>query len=189
MDWRRMVILSFCFVSVVAWAGQKKQENKPASRASGELFPLTDVQLINRDISEMLAAWQLGDAERMRDYYAPDVVVVSGFDQPPIRGWKNYLVAYNEQHRRIQSGQIIRRNTYVQVRGDVAWACYQWEFGGLVDGRPADLRGHTTLIFERRAGAWRIELNHTSLDATPLPPSASPTTVPKPTPLPRRRRD
>jgi ketosteroid isomerase-like protein len=162
---RRLAWLCLFLLPTILWAGQKQKKNKQPPAASAELFPLTPARQINRDISEMLAAWQLGDVGRLRRYYADDVTVVSGLDQPPIQGWNRYLVAYQQQHRRIRSGQIIRRNTFVQVHGDVAWASYQWEFGGLVDGQPADFHGHTTLIFEHRGQAWLIVLNHTSLDA------------------------
>lgn len=174
MKMRQIAVVSLCLaVAAVAAAGQKQTKTGGAPATPVELFSLTDPQQINRDISEMLAAWQLGDVEMLRRFYADDVVVISGLDQPPIDGWRNYLAAYQEQHRRVQSGQIIRRNTYVQVHGDVAWASYQWEFGGLVDGQASQLRGHTTLIFERRVGSWRIVLNHTSLDAAALPASPS----------------
>ncbi len=154
-----------------ARARQKKKENQTKAAESSRLsLPLTPAQEINKRISEMLAAWQIGDTKMMHRYYANDVTVVSGLDQPLIMGWQNYLAAYERQRARITQAQIVRRNTYVNVQGDVAWASYQWEFTGLVDGKPSTDRGHTTLIFEKRNGAWLIVHNHTSLDAASPPP-------------------
>jgi len=67
----------------------------------------------------MLAAWQIGDVSLLHRYYADNVAVVSGLDQPVIQGWKNYRADYQAQRKRVQSAQIIRRNTFVVVHGDV----------------------------------------------------------------------
>jgi ketosteroid isomerase-like protein len=164
----------------MALAGQKgegkKQPESPALPA--QLLPLTPAQRINSLISHMLAAWQVGDVILLHRYYADDVTVVSGFNQPNIEGWRNYLAAYEAQRHRMRSCQIIRRNTFVTVHGDVAWASYQWQFGGLVDGYAVNFDGHTTLIFEHRQGSWLIVLNHTSLDA-PAEPVAVPVRAPQ----------
>jgi uncharacterized protein (TIGR02246 family) len=157
------------FVAAAARAGQKKK-NEPKPAGAGPLaLPLTPAQQINERISQMLAAWQIGDTKMLHNFYADDVTVVSGLDQPLIMGWPNYLAAYERQRARVSQGQIVRRNTYVNVQGNVAWASYQWEFTGLVDGKRSVDRGHTTLIFEKRDGAWLIVHNHTSL----VPPPAT----------------
>jgi ketosteroid isomerase-like protein len=167
--WVCLVLVLLVFAA--ARAGQKKKnETKPAS-AGAIALPLTPAQQINERISEMLAAWQIGDTNMMHKYYADDVTVVSGLDQPLIAGWRNYLAAYQRQRARVSQAQIIRRNTYVNVQENVAWATYQWEFIGLVDGKRAVERGHTTLIFEKRHGVWLIVHNHTSL-VPPPPPSS-----------------
>jgi ketosteroid isomerase-like protein len=172
--------LGVCLVLVLlalsaARARQKKESRTKAANSSRLALPLTPAQQINERISEMLAAWQIGDTAMMHKYYADDVTVVSGLDQPLIMGWQNYLTAYQRQRARISQAQIVRRNTYVNVQGDVAWASYQWEFTGLVDGKPSVDRGHTTLIFEKRTGVWLIVHNHTSLDSPPpAPPPQKP---------------
>ena len=170
MDFRRMALCFLLLSPASLWAAKPRH---PSSRAQthkqpAPLFSLTPAQEINSLISHMLAAWQIGDVALLRRYYANDVAVVSGLDQPVIQGLNNYLADYEAQRKSMQSGQIIRRNTYVRVQGKIAWASYQWEFSGVVDGRAADYRGHTTLIFERSDKTWLIVLNHTSLDAAPV---------------------
>ncbi len=180
MNRRGIALCCLLIAPMMAWAGQnhrgKERAKSPALPA--QLFPLTPAQRINSLISHMLAAWQVGDVRLLHRYYADDVIVVSGFNQPNIEGWRNYLASYEAQRRRMRSCQIIRRNTFVAVHGDVAWASYQWQFGGLVDGRAVNFDGHTTLIFERRQGSWLIVLNHTSLDA-PAEPVAIPAGAPQ----------
>jgi ketosteroid isomerase-like protein len=124
----------------------------------------------------MLGAWQIGDADMLHDYYADDVLVVSGTWEPPLQGWQNYLRAYQAQRARTEGIRLDRTNTFIKVQGDTAWCTYQWDFSGQVDGMPLDATGHTTLVLQKRAGKWLIVLNHTS--AAPLPPRPA-TTAPQ----------
>ena len=63
-----------------------------------------------------------------------------------------------------------RSNTYIKVSGNVAWACYQWEFAAVVAGQGSESHGQTTLIFEKRNNHWVIVHNHTSLLETATAP-------------------
>ena len=150
------------------------QKNKKAPPAPVAQNPLTNVpenHVIDVAISEMLGAWQLGDAERMHKYYADDVLVVSGTWEPPIFSWTNYLPAYKSQHTRMGPIHFERTNTAIKVKENTAWATYQWELSGTVDGAKMFARGNTTLVFEKRDGVWLIVLNHTSVtpDGAPAP--------------------
>jgi ketosteroid isomerase-like protein len=150
-----MFILLF-FAAVPALA-QRKARSQPLPEV-----PLSEEQRINQRISAMLAALQIGDWTQLKSFYDDAVTAVSAFDQPVLQGWPALAAALSAQRQRIQSGQILRRNTFVRVHGDVAWTAYQWEFVGIVDGQPADLHGHTTLIWLREHGQWRIVHEHSS---------------------------
>ena len=153
------IALILCLVAAgIAASGQEGQ--KPATTS---LVPQTDEQKIDQLLSEMLGAWQIGDVEMLHKYYADDVMVVSGLYEPPVIGWANYAKAYRAQRQRIQQVRMERQNTYIFVRGNVAWACYQWEFSALSDGQPSSARGQATLILEKRGGNWLIVHNHTSM--------------------------
>ena len=89
-------------------------------------MPVSDE--IDKDISEMLAAFQLGKVDMMHKYYSDNAVFVSGAFAPPIVGWQNYVEDYKRSLAAFQGMQLIRRNTDVFVHGDIAWASYQWEF-------------------------------------------------------------
>jgi ketosteroid isomerase-like protein len=129
----------------------------------------------------MLGAWQLGDVDRLHKAYADDAVFVSGLWEPPVFGWSNFLPLYQIQRARMQQVRYDRVNTYIKVSGAVGWACYQWDFGGTVDGKPMTVRGQTTLVLEKRNDHWLIVHNHTSV-AQAAPPTTTQPAAPASTP-------
>jgi ketosteroid isomerase-like protein len=137
--------------------GKKQQDNSDALSAA-----LPDPQAIDLLVSQMLAAWQVGDVDAMHKYYDDDMAAISGAWEPPLVGWGAYAAAYEKQHERTQGSRLDRTNTFTKVVGDTAWVTYQWDFSGQVDGQPAKAVGHTTLVLQKRAGHWFIVLNHTS---------------------------
>ncbi len=155
--------LALTCVSPAAAQKKKKSEPTPSSDNSKMLVPLSDEQQIDYLLSEMLGAWQLGDVEKLHTDYADDVAIVSGSWAPPIIGWTSYLALYQQQRTRIQQVRMDRSNTYIKVSGTVGWACYQWDFAGVVDGQQTASQGHTTVVLEKRNNHWVIVLNHTSL--------------------------
>jgi ketosteroid isomerase-like protein len=156
-------------------------DNKPSDVTGiGSLMTLPDSQAIELMVGQMLAAWQIGDIEMLHNFYADDVLVVSGAWEPPLQGWPSYLSAYQAQRARTQAARLERTNTFTKVQGDTAWCTYQWEFGGQVDGSQSTAVGHTTLMLQKRAGKWLIVLNHTSM--APTPPKT--TFVPQPSTQP-----
>jgi ketosteroid isomerase-like protein len=145
-------------------AQQKDKKNKKDTPASSttSVIPLTDEQQIDYMISTLLGAWQVGDIEKLHQCYAEDVTIVSSTWDPPIIGWNNYVPLYQQQRARMQQIRMDRSNSFIKVNGTSAWATYQWDFAGTVDGQPSSSQGHTTLVMEKRNGKWLIVLNHTS---------------------------
>jgi len=166
--------LSLTCVSPAAAQKEKKKKPEPPAAADGSklLVPMNDEQQIDYTISEMLGAWQLGEIEKLHQDYGDDVAVVNGSWAPPVFGWNNYLAIYQQQRSRMQQVRMDRSNTYIKVSGMVGWACYQWDFEGVVDGQPMQSQGQTTLVFEKRNNHWVIVLNHTSV--APKLPQAAP---------------
>lgn len=150
----------------------KKDKDAEASVSTSALLP--DSQAVDLLVSQMLGAWQAGDADGMRKFYADDVLVVSGAWEQPIVGWANYANAYQAQLKRTAAPRLERTNSYTHVTGDSAWVTYQWQFAGDVDGKPTQAFGHTTLVLQKRAGSWLIVLNHTSAVPIDEPPAVRP---------------
>ena len=171
------LVLTLTCVSPAAAQKKKKSEPSSSTDSSKMVVPLNDEQQIDYLLSEMLGAWQLGDVEKLHSDYADDVAMVSGGSwAPPIIGWTNYLAVYQQQRAHMQQVRMDRSNTYIKVSGTVAWACYQWDFSGVVDGQQAESQGQTTVVLEKRNNRWVIVLNHTSLP--PRAPQNAPASAP-----------
>jgi ketosteroid isomerase-like protein len=165
-------------VSPAAAQKKKKTEPPPSTDSSKMLVSLNDEQQIDYLLSEVLGAWQLGDTEKLHSDYADDVTIVNGSWAPPILGWTEYAAVYQQQRARMQQVRMDRYNTHIKVSGTVGWACYQWEFAGVVDGQQTASQGQTTVVLEKRNNHWLIVLNHTALAAKP--PQAAPASAPSP---------
>src|SRR5215470_18545058 len=169
-----LILLCGCtFLAGTIPAAQKDKKKKKDDAAAQKPAPslaTSDEEQINTLISEMLGAWQVGDVDRLHKIYADDVTVVNGAWAPPVTGWANFLPEYQKQRARMRQVRMDRENTLVRVNGNFAWACYQWDFSGVVDGQQMDARGQASLILEKRAGRWVIVHNHTSLIQTATQP-------------------
>jgi len=175
---RALLTVGICVAILLSAASpavaQKKKKNPDAPAATHTTIPMPDEQQIDYNTSEMLGAWQVGDADRLHKTYADDAVFVSGLWAPPVFGWSNFLSSYQLQRARMQQVRLDRVNTYIKVSGTVGWACYQWDFRGTVDGQPMTARGQTTLVFEKRNDHWLIVHNHTSVAQAAPPTTALP---------------
>lgn len=148
---------------------KKKNETPAPTTSNTSVIPMSDEQQVDYLISTMLGAWQIGDVDKLHQVYADEVTIVNGAWAPPVIGWTNFLALYQQQRARMQQVRWDRSNTLIRVDGTVAWACYQWEFTGTVDGQPTRSVGQTTLVMEKRNGRWVIQHNHTSLVPTAQP--------------------
>jgi len=156
-----ILIAIFTLGSSAAWA-QKKPKNKAADQSPMPQIPMPVSDQIDHDIGEMLAAFQLGKVDMMHKYYSDECVFVNGAYAPPIVGWQNYAADYQRSMALFQGMQLIRRNTYVFVHSDIAWATYQWEFLSNYQNKPYSARGQTTLVLQKIGDNWLIVHNHTS---------------------------
>jgi ketosteroid isomerase-like protein len=181
---RTLLTLVVC-TAILFWTpspagAQKEKKKKKDANATADAhttIAMGDEQQIDYKISEMLGAWQLGEVDRLHQDYADDAVFVSGLWAPPVFGWANYLPLYQQQRARMQQVRLDRVNTFIKVSGAVGWACYQWDFGGTVDGQAMTTRGQTTLVLEKRSDHWVIVHNHTSV-AQAAPATTSQPTAP-----------
>ncbi|HEX9759505.1 MAG TPA: nuclear transport factor 2 family protein [Candidatus Acidoferrales bacterium] len=172
------VMAAVLAVVLLCPASGDAQRQRNQGKTPSMIESLPEDQKIDTLISEMLAAWQLGDVDMMKSYYADDVSVVSGAFEPPVMGWAAYAQAYRRQRERIQAVALLERvNTLIKFRGNLAWVTYQWAFSATVDGQPLAARGHTTLVMEKRGDRWYITHNHTSIvpeAPAPAPAEAKP---------------
>jgi len=169
------MFLLACASPASAQKNKKKQPDTPPADSSSTIIPLSDEQLIDYTLSEVLGAWQIGDVEKLHKDYSDDISIVSGAWGPPVIGWTNYLAIYQQQRARMQKVRLDRLNTFIKVSGTFAWACYQWDFAAVVDGQPVASQGQTTVVLEKRNNHWIIVHNHTSF--VQEGPAAAPTNI------------
>lgn len=156
-------VILFAGLSVSASSQSKQKQKKQKNQAdTSNMAGLALPDQLDHEIGEMLGAWQVGDVEAMHKYYADNATWVSGAYGPPIAGWQNYVQQYTAERNGFTGIQLIRRNTNVFHFENTAWACYQWEFQGLAQGKPVTARGQTTLVFVKMGDRWLIVHNHTS---------------------------
>jgi ketosteroid isomerase-like protein len=176
------IVTALAFACASPAAAQKDKKKKPVAiqpaDSTNPLVPMSDENQIDYMISEMLGAWQVGDADKLHKDYADDVTVVNGAYAPPILGWTNYLAVYQQQRTRMSQVRLDRSNTLIRVAGTVGWACYQWDFAATVDGQPSTAQGQTTVVMEKRNNHWIIVHNHTSMVPMATPAGATPAATP-----------
>jgi len=191
-----------CFAALIvllllssAAAAQKKKKNQPVDTSPMPPMPMPVPDQIDRNIGEMLGAFQAGNIEAMHKYYSDSAVFIRSTYEPPMVGWQNYAAQMQQQRASFQGGMsVIRRNTSIYSRGDVAWASYQWQFDSTYNGKAYTARGQTTLVLTKEGDNWLIVHNHTSqiFDAsmcgdqtqTQQPQQTQPTHPPLPAPPP-----
>jgi len=178
-----LLVLTAFAVPAAAQKSKDKAKSQPVddSQAIADL-PKTDSQAIDQTVGEALGYWQIGDVDSLHKYYADDVVVVSGFWEPPIIGWSNYVKAYEEQRSHVTGGRMERSNTLIKVSGNSAWATYQFVYVVMFEDRVAQFRGHTTLILNKQGDRWVIVLNHSSIVDSTTPNQAAPVPPAQPAP-------
>jgi len=190
-DWRGALIaatIAFLLLPAGAWAQKNKKIEGVNPNATMPPIVLPIPEQIDKEIGDMLGAFELGDVERMHKYYAENATFVSGAYAPPVMGWPSYAAAFTEERASFQGVQIVRRNTSIYHSGDVAWACYQWELSAQYAGRPYFARGQTTLVFVKTGDTWLIVHNHTSQicpNEAARRPAAAPAGAPAGTPSPQ----
>lgn len=186
----RLIHIIFALATCLALAStasaqnKKKQKQQDAALAQNAqavndaaFQKLPDQDKVDFVIGQMLGAWQIGDVEKLHQTISDDVIVVNGMWAPPVIGWTNYLASYQTQRARTQQIRMDRTNTLIRVTGNVASACYQWDFSAVVDGQQSGVRGQTTLLLEKRAERWVIILNHTSIVEAGTPVGTAPQPV------------
>lgn len=173
------IVLSFLaalfLLAAPALSQKKKGKEKEDTTPVIPLSSIRDTDQIDQATTEWLAGWQIADMALMQKHHADDAVFVSGGYEPPVVGWANYVKSYQAQKQRMVEVALNRFNTLIRVKDSSAVGSYQWQFSAIVDGNPMWARGHTTLVWEKRAGKWLITHNHTSLvdqgvPAAPAPP-------------------
>lgn len=137
---------------------------------AGAVAGSSDEEKIEAVIAGLIEAYRKGDTAALGRSYAAEVTVVPGDYNPPVRGWANVQPRYQQAFAALSGMEMVRENTQLVRRGNLAWAVYQWRVAGVAGPQTIGTQGHTTLILEKRKGEWLIVHNHTSAVLTPPEP-------------------
>lgn len=163
--WARSIalVIAILLLSSAASAQKKKKKDPPLDTSPMPTMPMPVPDQIDTVIGQMLGALQAGNVEAMHKYYADNAVFVRSTYEPPMVGWQNYAALMQQQRAAFQGGiSVIRRDTNINFRGDVAWASYQWQFDSMYQGKSFSVRGQTSLVLTKEGDNWVIVHNHTS---------------------------
>ncbi|NIP58527.1 MAG: DUF4440 domain-containing protein [Gemmatimonadetes bacterium] len=122
-----------------------------------------DAEAVSEVVRTLAAQIQAKEMEPLDTLFAPgrDVHILegSGVDH----GWAEY-----RDHHLVPELEEMENLSYryhgveAQVRGDVAWASFQYELGADLDDERIEVEGRGTAILERLNGGWRVVHLHTS---------------------------
>ena len=79
--------LAVAFSITATAAGQDKKQKKVKQDTKEDPMPMPPIPTpdeLDRNIGEMLGAWQVGDVDAMHKFYADDATFTSGAFEPPI---------------------------------------------------------------------------------------------------------
>lgn len=151
--------LSLNVVPVAAALGQSAADRRSAAEVRA-LF------------EEFNTAWERRDRDFVAGFYSPDSTGVYFFERRQLVGWLQVDSLYRTMFRSAARGKVNSRFEVLDVgaRGKVAWlaANFRLEVVEPAGDTTVD-EGRQTVVFERRAGRWRVVHRHTSFQAPPGP--------------------
>ncbi len=131
-----------------------------AAAAPGQVPARTAAETAIRQAMEASAAgWNAGDLPRFMDVYGDDAVFVT--PKGLLRGKAAISAKYRPSFRGIGNARGALSFVFLEMRGiDPAHAVLfaRWT----LTGPSTTESGMTTLVFERRGGAWKIIADHSS---------------------------
>ena len=117
-----------------------------------------------RAVVEALATYsQAGDWAGLDSLYAPGrgVHIIEGAGVN--HGWADYRDDHlKPELAELENMQYRYYNVEPQIRGDVAWASFRYDFSADTPRGQVEIEGRGTTILERLDGRWRVVHHHTS---------------------------
>ncbi len=111
--------------------------------------------LLNGDAGPIIEAWS----------HSPDVTAMNPYGGREV-GWEQLRPVFEQVAQLCRGSQVTlgRRNSLIQVGGDLAYET-AIEFGqGTIAGKPTSIEHRVTNIYRREAGGWKIVHRHTDLN-------------------------
>jgi ketosteroid isomerase-like protein len=129
-----------------------------------------DVRLIDALLTRFQSAVAKADLVILRDVFSSDAVCVFTGKDGRVRGVKDVLDTWSRHLSSWTDVSVERRDTFVRIHGDTAWATFTWDGSGVADGSRYEVRGERwSVVALWEEGAWRFAQTHSSLPFSDWP--------------------
>jgi len=157
----RTHIAALCILATVAIAGS----SLAISRSRGSVSPgAASAQAkaeVKQVIDEFFDAAKQQDWDRAGNTFAPDFEIytdgASSYDKAA------YIKVLKEENIATRRMQLSDLEIHVSPDGEIAWTKYRGDFESVIHGKSSHDKTAETLIFEKRAGQWKIVRAHASV--------------------------
>ena len=132
---------------------------------SGELEEAQDdIRLIDDLLNRFQSAVVKADLDGLREVFSSEPVCVFTGNDGRVRGAKDVLDTWCRHLHSLMEVSVERRDTFVRIYGDTAWATFIWDGSGVADGSRYEVRGERwSVVTVWEEGAWRFAQTHSSL--------------------------
>jgi ketosteroid isomerase-like protein len=104
------------------------------------------------------------DSTQLAEIYCENAVALFTGLGAPVRGRIEILDTWSRHLSRWSRVELIRRDTVVRIRGEVAWGTFLWDGNGCVGQQGYRVEGERwSVVCVRENGIWLFAQTHTSL--------------------------
>ena len=105
-----------------------------------------------------------GDSDALGMILAEDVCAFFSGGDTPVRGRQAVLATWIRHFRRWSDVRVLRRETVIESRGNVAWGHFLWDGEGRMGAQRYRLEGERwTVVLRFEDGCWRFVQMHSSM--------------------------
>lgn len=105
-----------------------------------------------------------GDSDALGMMLAEDVCAFFSGGDTPVRGRQAVLATWIRHFRRWSDVRVLRRETVIESRGNVAWGHFLWDGEGRMGAQRYRLEGERwTVVLRFEDGCWRFVQMHSSM--------------------------
>lgn len=105
-----------------------------------------------------------GDSDALGMILAEDVCAFFSGGDTPVRGRQAVLATWIRHFRRWSDVRVLRRETVIESRGNVAWGHFLWDGEGRMGAQRYRLEGERwTVVLRFEDGCWRFVQTHSSM--------------------------
>ena len=123
-----------------------------------------NIRTIERLLDRMKEAVEAQDPVRVASCYSEHAISLFTGKVSTVRGRRRIEDTWRRHLARWTSVSLTRRDTYIRIRGGVAWGTFMWDGDGLVEDQKYRVEGERwTVVCVCENDTWQFTQTHTSL--------------------------